>query len=62
MLKSYLAHRSGHHYIPIGRLSSPGMSSSIVVKEEVILYCKELSEKTVSQKQETAENALPIQP
>ena len=31
------------------------MGSSEVVKEEVILYCKELSETTVSQKQEIAE-------
>ena len=46
---------SGHYCIPIGRLNSSGMDSSEEVKEEVNLYCKELGEKTVSQKQKIAE-------
>ena len=46
---------SGHDCIPTGRLNSSCMGSSEVVKEEVILYCKDLSEKTVIQKQEIAE-------
>ena len=46
---------SGHYCIPIGRLNSVSMGSSEEVKEEVNMYCKELSEKTVSQKQEIAE-------
>ena len=46
---------SGHYCIPIGRLNSSGMGSTEEVKEEVNLYCKELSEKTVSQKQKIAE-------
>ena len=46
---------SGHYCIPTGRLNSSGMDFSEEVKEEVNLYCKELSEKTVSQKQKIAE-------
>ena len=45
---------SGHYCIPAGRLNLPGMDSSEEVKEEVNLYCKELDEKTVSQKQRIA--------
>ena len=46
---------SVHYCVPIGRLNSSGMGSSEEVKEEVNLYCEELSEKTVSQKQGVAE-------
>ena len=45
---------SGHYCTPIGRLNSSGMGSTEEVKE-VNLYCKEVSEKTVSQKQRIAE-------
>ena len=45
---------SGHYCISIGRLNSSGMDSTEEVKEEVNLYCKEHSEKTVSQKQRIA--------
>ena len=37
---------SGHYCIPIGRLNSSGMGSTEEVKEEVNLFCKELSETT----------------
>ena len=47
---------SGHCCIPIGRPNSSGMSSTEEVKEEANLLCKELCEKTVSQKQRIAEN------
>ena len=46
---------SGHYCIPIGRLNSSGISSTKEIKKEVNLFCKELSEKTVSQKQRIAE-------
>ena len=46
---------SGHYCVPIGRLNSSGMGSTEEIKEEVNLCCKELSEKTVSQKQRIAE-------
>ena len=46
---------SGHYCIFNGRLNSSGMGSTEDVKEEVNLFCKELSEKTVSQKQRIAE-------
>ena len=46
---------SGHYCIPTGRLNSSGMGSTEEIKEEVNLFCKELSEKTVSQKQRIAE-------
>ena len=45
----------GHYCISTGRLNSSGMDLSEEVKEEVNLYCKELGEKTVSQKRRTAE-------
>ena len=45
---------SGHYCIPIGTLNSSGMGSTEEIKE-VNLFCKELSEKTVSQKQRIAE-------
>ena len=44
---------SGHYCIPTGRLNSSGMGSTEEIKEEFV--CKELSEKTVSQKQRIAE-------
>ena len=46
---------SGHYCIPIGRLNLSGMGSTDQVKEDVNLFCKELSEKTVCQKQRIAE-------
>ena len=48
---------SGHYCMPIGRQNSSGMGSTEEVKEEVNLYCKELSEKTISQKQRIAEKS-----
>ena len=46
---------SGHYCRPIGRLNSSGIGSTEEVKEEVNLFCNELSEKAVSQKQRIAE-------
>ena len=46
---------SGHYCIPIGRLNSSGMGSTEEIKEEVNLFCKQLGEKTVRQKQRIAE-------
>ena len=45
---------SGHYCILIGRLNLSGMGSTDEVKE-VNLFCKDFSEKTVSQKQRIAE-------
>ena len=54
MFKSFFS-TSGHYCIPIVRLNSSSMYSTEDVKEEVNLYCKELNEKAVSQKQRIAE-------